>query len=436
MSVEHLQADLRDYLGDHIGRLFGHSLTQLVSSSPPKYACERAYSVHAPAQRGFLMEWNHVAVRESIMEGKYETTKEYLIRGIKASSEVVKDEKMPAERARSLFIRSSCASTRWGVRTQDHSYSCPTEWEAFETSFEEIRHQAAETLVRTELGEVPEKSAPLLVVELVGPTGQRMTPACAVDLSFSPSLLGPEFIELLKFERTGQLFCEIVNGQIHHIPLHRGRVKFGEYEAETTFLPATYNGPVVLGGDFFQKVLKGKEGLITELVMPDHFRTLANAARCKKRYALIVGSYGERRERLKLIKEALVRVGLVGLILDEYPDIEEQTLTEKMVTYASICRFVIADDIAPSGHIKELDICHDLKFITAVLRPKGRASTAMQADISDEVSFIKGFDYEEDAELGQLVEQAAAWASEAVSLRSQSLNRKYSGWRSPVRIQG
>jgi hypothetical protein len=382
------------------------------------------------------MEWNYAAVRESVMEGEYETMKDYLIRGIKVSSEVVKDEEMPAERSRSLFIRSSCASTRWGVRTQDHSYSCPIQWEAFETSFEEIRHHAAETLVRTELGEVPEKGSPLLVGELAGPTGQRMTPACAVDLSFSPSLLGPEFIEILKLERTGQLFCEIVNGQITHIPVYRGRVKFGEHEAETTFLPATYNGPVVLGGDFFQKALRGKEGLITELVMPDHFRTLANAARCKKRYALILGSYGERRERLKLIKEALTKMGLVGLILDEYPDIEEQTLTEKMVTYASICRFVIADDIAPSGHIKELDICHDLKFTTAVLRLKGRASTAMQADIGDEVSFIREFDYEDEAEIGQVVEQAAAWASEAVSQRSQSLNRKYSNWRSPTRIQG
>jgi hypothetical protein len=60
----------------------------------------------------------------------------------------------------------------------------------------------------------------------------------------------------------------------------------------------------------------------------------------------------------------------------------------------------------------------------------------MQADIGDEVSFIKELDYELEAELGQLVEQAAAWASEAVSQRSQSLNRKYSGWRSPARIQG
>jgi hypothetical protein len=369
------------------------------------------------------------------MEDKYEITKEYVIRGIKVTSEVVKDEKSEAEKRRSLVIRSSCASTRWGVRTQDHSYSGPLGWDAFESSFEEIRFQAANTLVRTELAEIPEKSAPLLVVELIGPTSQRMMPACAVDLSFSPSLLGPEFIELLKLERTGQIYCEVVNGQLNHIPLYRGRIRFGDNEVETSFLPATYNGPVVLGGDFFQKALVGREALITELVMADHFRTLANAARCKKKYVLIVGSYAERRERLKQIKEALSEMGLIGLMLDEYPDIEEQTLTEKMVTYASICRFVIADDFAPSGHIKELDICHDLKFITAVIRLGGRAATAMQADIGDEVSFIKEFNYEEQGKFEQTIKQAATWASEAVNQRSQSLNRKYC-WRSPTKVLG
>lgn len=182
--------------------------------------------------------------------------------------------------------------------------------------------------------------------------------------------------------------------------------------------------------------MSGKEFLITELLIADHFRTLANAARCKKKYVLILGNYGEKRDRLKLIKEALQKTGLIGLILDEYPDIEEQTLAEKMVTYASICRFVIADDIAPSGHIKELDICHDLKFITAVLRLKGRPATMMQADIDDDVSYIKEFDYEGEADLRQAVGQAASWADEAVIQRAQNLNRKYADWRSPAKIMG
>jgi hypothetical protein len=299
---------------------------------------------------------------------------------------------------------------------------------------EQIRTQAAETLARTEMGEVPEKGVVLLAAELIGPFQKQMTAACAVDLRYGPSLLSPELIQMLEFQPTGKVFCETESGCIKHIPLYSGRVKFGEYEIDTEFLPATYNGPVVLGGDFFQKAMTGNESQISELVMPDHFRALASAARCKKRYVLILGRYGDKRERLKAIKVRLEELGLVGLILDEYPDIEEQSLTEKMVTYASMCRFVIADDAAPSGHIKELDICHDLKFITAVLRPKGLASTAMQADIADEVSYIKVFPFENGEDVGAVMSDVVAWAKQTVSARSHKLNRDYSQWRSPTNI--
>lgn len=168
--------------------------------------------------------------------------------------------------------------------------------------------------------------------------------------------------------------------------------------------------------------------------MPDHYRTLANAARCKKKYVLITGKYGEHRPRLERIKKALQTIDLIGLILDEYPDIEEQSLAEKMVTYASICRFVIVDDFVPSGHINELGICHERKFITSVLRCKGRAATAMQADIGAEVSFIKVFGYDRDEDVERVITEAAKWADNAVNDRAKMLNREYSNWRSPQKL--
>jgi hypothetical protein len=97
---------------------------------------------------------------------------------------------------------------------------------------------------------------------------------------------------------------------------------------------------------------------------------------------------------------------------------------------------VIVDDIAPSGHIKELEICQDLKFISAVLRMQGRPATAMQADVADEVSFIKEFTYEDDASLDQAIIDAATRTSGAVVERAKSLNRKYSAWRSPTQLMG
>src|SRR5260370_21454083 len=206
----------------------------------------------------------------------------------------------------------------------------------------------------------------MLGAEVVGPTGKQMMSLCAVDLSFSPCLLQPEIIKLMELPITGEFHCLTVDGRVQQIPLHRGAIKFGDIEIPTKFLPLTYSGPVVLGGDFFQKYLRGKEKLIQELMMADHMRTLLNAARCKKNYVLILGKYGKAREHLLTLKNALAIRGLTGLILDEYPDIEEQSLPEKMVTYANICRFVLVDDFAPSGHIKELDLCQNLKFVTAV----------------------------------------------------------------------
>lgn len=370
------------------------------------------------------------------MHNDYEIKRKYIIRDIEVGSEIVKDEIDNVHQSRIILIRSSCSSARWGTRTQDHSYSSPAIWSEFSQSLENIRLQAADTLIRTELGEIPERGISLIVVELIGPTGKRITPACGVNLSFSPTLLSPEFVALLQLQQSGDFYCERAGTSFSQVPLYRGTIKFGDLAAETTFLAATYNGPVILGGDFFQKALVGKEGLITELIMPDHFRTLMNAARCKKKYVLILGSYGDKRERLTTIKLALKQQGLVGMILDEYPDIEEQTLSEKMVTYASICKFVIVDDVAPSGHIKELDICHDLKFISAILRPHGRASTAMQADVADEVSFLKQFSYEDDVDLVRVIREASSWANDAVAERARNLNRKYSSWRSPTKIMG
>jgi hypothetical protein len=151
---------------------------------------------------------------------------------------------------------------------------------------------------------------------------------------------------------------------------------------------------------------------------------------------LIAGAYGEHRPRLVRIKERLKSLGFEGLVLDEYPDIEEQPLAEKMVAYASICRFVIVDDFVPSGHINELGICHERKFVTGVLRSSGRPATMMQADLADEVSFIREFGYPLDEQLESAVVEAAKWADEAMKERSKTLNRKYSGWRDPQKMMG
>lgn len=366
---------------------------------------------------------------------EYELVKEYTIAQRRVISEIISDKNNAELKARSLIIRSSCDSERWGTRTQPYSCTGPIEWPSFATEFEKIRLRAAELLVAAELEKEPRRNVPFLVPEIHGPGGKKMTPASAANLSIAPSLLGREFINLLSLERSVERYWQEAPNGVEEVPLYNAHIKFGAYEADTVIAPSNHSQPAcILGGDFFQRALAGSEERIGELLMPDHFRTLAGAARCKKKYVLITGKYGKHRLRLESIKKRLADIELTGMILDEYPDIEEQSLAEKMVTYASICRFVMVDDLLPSGHINELGICHERKFVTAVLRLGGRASTAMQADIGQGVDYIKVFDYESEGDFEKVVSAASAWANSEVEERSKELNRMYSSWRSPERI--
>jgi len=366
--------------------------------------------------------------------GEYEITKKFEVSGKEILSEIVKDEETPEYRA--FHFRTSCQSLRWGTRTVVFSLTCYNNSKAENAldTLERHRSEQAKIIVKIESGEIPEISPSLLGILIQGPTGRKINTIAQPDLSLSPSLLSKqviEFLELEPFQKSS--FQE----RLISAPLFKITISFGKLNIETMVAPSEHGSPAcILGGDFFQKVLRGNQNLIQEMVMPDEWRALASAARCKKRHVLIAGQYGENRPRLERIKKSLSSLGFTGLILDEYPDIEEQSLPEKMVTYASICRFVIADDFLPSGHIEELSICSERRFVTAILRSNGRASTTMQASITDDVSFMREFSYALDAQLETTVLEAARWAHQSVTERAIMLNHKFSSWRGPNKMMG
>lgn len=364
------------------------------------------------------------------MPKDYEVAKRYEIAGVDVLSEIVSDKETPEYRA--FHIRSSCPSRRWGTRDIGFSLTCYPSGEDLLETLEKCRGQQAEKLVKIESGEVPEKNPSFLGIQIQGPAGKAINAIASLDLSVAPSLISKAVIEHLELQPSaGHSFQE----QLISCPLFAATINCGPLRVETVVTPSEHGSPAcILGGDFFQKTLVDNEILVQELLMPDDARALASAARCKKRFVLIVGKYGEHRPRLERIKKYLSSQNLVGLLLDEYPDIEEQNLTEKLVTFASICRFVIADDPAPSSHIDELRICRELSFVTAVLRFKGRASAATQADITHEVSFMQSFSYTADDELERAVGDAARWADETVTERAMRLNRTYGDRRGPNEI--
>jgi hypothetical protein len=364
--------------------------------------------------------------------GPYEVKKTFEVRGIQVVSEVVKDEDSPTYRA--FHLKTSCESRRWGTREVGYSITCtkgPNAGDAMDI-LEMHRFKQAERIVKIEAGEIPESLPTFLNVQIQGPSGTEINVIAQPDLSVSATLLSKELISYLGLQPSAR---NVFQEQIISPDLFKGVIKYGQLNVETMITPSEHGSPAcILGGDFLQKALKGKESLFHELLLPDDRRALANAARCKKTHVLILGKYGAHRPRLKRIRQALSSIGLIGIIVDDYPDIEEQTLPEKVVTYASICRFAIVDDFVPSGHNVELEICSQRGFITSVLRLKGRATTAMQAHLTGKFPFMRAFDYDTDGELEATVLKAAEWADKTVTEWAEQLNRDFSAWRGPNKI--
>jgi hypothetical protein len=79
--------------------------------------------------------------------------------------------------------------------------------------------------------------------------------------------------------------------------------------------------------------------------------------------------------------------------LKDLPDITFLSIEDKMLRVAALCRFIIAEDSRPSGHIDELKICTNCQYITATVREAGTGSTWMQAHYPIQFSFMNRFCY-------------------------------------------
>ncbi len=352
--------------------------------------------------------------------------------GREVTSEIVKIEESDND-ITTFHIKSSCVSTAWGIRSQMYMMGVPNNYEHLAAHLNATRKTAAELVIKEELGTALPK-AQFLVMEVQTPDCKRWLKAAAtIDVRFGPSRFGKDYLDVWGFKPLGSKIAEIrSDGALNSLPLYSVVMRFGEHEVQTLAVPYEGGLPCIVGGDFVQQASRTE--LLFELLGPEHWRALRNVARCKKKVVLIIGKYGEHRSRLEQIEKLLAEKGYQGVVLDNFPDIEEQSLPEKMVLFASIARFIVCLDEAPSGHIDELRICSDMQFTTAILRPHGMPSTAMQANLALSVDHMQVFDVKEYA-FEQAVIAALEWAEKKVLERSAAFNRLY-GWRSPDKILG
>lgn len=366
---------------------------------------------------------------------QYEQEKTYNIQNITVLSKVVRDWVDEAKGTRHVVIESSCKSERWETRKQDHSLTTPKEYREFAVALERARTDAAEAIARVErMGDEQCPKANLLGIEIEHHGNKRLRAVASLTTATPYTLMPSGMIRALEIPATGQYHYERQGTTVASIPVYHALIHFDDLAIDTLIVPSEHNGPMVVGGQFLQVAFNQRRADLIQLLLPDHLQSLSSAARSKKSTVLLLGKYGSHRGRLDSIKRVLHAKGLNGIVLDEYPDIEEQDLPEKMLTFASISKFVLVDDIAPSGHIHEFKICQEMRFITALLRCNGRPSTMMQADIAAEVLYIKEFSYDSELDLEGTVGTAADWADSAIIERSRRLNRLFAEWRSPDRI--
>jgi hypothetical protein len=94
--------------------------------------------------------------------------------------------------------------------------------------------------------------------------------------------------------------------------------------------------------------------------------------RRKERAVLILGSFKESgRERINRIRQYLVSLGYLPVLVDEYPDIEEQNLAQKVTTLGLASRFVIVEDSEAAGQLYELGaVCKANDLLTVIVRER------------------------------------------------------------------
>lgn len=353
-----------------------------------------------------------------------EQQKHYVVRGIPVTSEILSDrileQLVDGHQWRTLTIRSSCESSRWGVRILEHSLSGKADNDLTAT-LERVRLEQASILVRQELGKTKEVPTGAVAIAVAAPGEPPSGSALVAQIDMGDrTRIHPDVIEFKKLPPAGSesegrtLFqADVFFEQTTPVRLHIGSLM----PDSRGFTPAAR-----LGGDFFEAYLKDRRHLFFELLDSEPTRALRNISRCKRDCVLILGHYGEDRPRLEAIRGILSGLNLRGILAEDFEDIEEQDMSQKVVTLMSLSRFAICDDITPAGQNSELEMTKWLQPVVAILRKDGRPTTMMQASIGLGVTTRRVFCYASEDEWPSLISQAVSWANGEVEKLAAQLN--------------
>jgi hypothetical protein len=128
---------------------------------------------------------------------------------------------------------------------------------------------------------------------------------------------------------------------------------------------------------------------------------------------LILGKdTGDGLTRLRSVQTQLIALGYDAILIKDQPEVRGESVIQKVLHYATSCRFVILDNTEASGHLYELPhVSKSAECITVVLQERGRGSTWMLEDAFFRHNHWRKFEFD-SSELASVLEQAVAWAED------------------------
>jgi len=180
-------------------------------------------------------------------------------------------------------------------------------------------------------------------------------------------------------------------------------------------------------------VARAKDEVLAGLVEVNraalHNISIAEYARSrKKKTVLVLGDYSASGlERLDAIGACLGDLGYDPLLVKEVPDIFGTDLQQKVVILGSLARFTVIDDSAPSGHLTEVQIAQQNRWITVLFRSDGKSSSWMTAGLSATSTVLLEQEFSLRAPC-EGVRAAVAWAESRLKELQQKYDELYP-WR-------
>lgn len=148
----------------------------------------------------------------------------------------------------------------------------------------------------------------------------------------------------------------------------------------------------------------------------------------REKTVLVLGAYDEEGEkRLSKISKVLRDLGYEPVLIKEVPDFDHYDLSQKVVAIAALSRFIVIDDSYPSGHLVELELCKQNRWITILLRAHGRGASWMTAGVSYFSNVILEKKYDPSDPTPALTE-GVNWAEAKLNELKGHLNKVYP-WR-------